>query len=257
MINFVDADWVEKNLDASGLVILDPRRQMKYLQGHIHKAINVPIGQAFDEDMELHADKDLARWLGNAGLDNSLTPVIYDSYDGQSGSMLAWILEYLGCPVVHLMNAFYEQWREKSREVFYRPVIAQRREFKPRNDPKIRATIQYIRETANLKLIDLRSPEEYAGAVDVEGKRGHIPNAINIPWKDFLAGGGKFLASRGEMERLISLSGIQTSDTIVAYCKYGLRAAVGYVALKDLGFNVRLYDRSFAEWARNGLPVDQ
>lgn len=257
MITFVDAHWVEKNIDTPGLVLLDPRRPMKYLQGHINKAINVPISGAFNKDMELRAEKDLVQWLGGAGLDNNLTPVIYDSYDGQSGSMLAWVLEYLGCPVVRLMNIFYERWREEAREVFYRPLIPQPREFKPKNDSKIRATLQDIRDKTDLKLIDLRSPEEYTGAVDTEGKAGHIPKAINIPWKDFLGDDGKFLASREKLERLISLSTIQTGDTIVGYCRFGLRAAVGYIAFKELGFNVRLYDGSFAEWARSGLPVER
>jgi thiosulfate/3-mercaptopyruvate sulfurtransferase len=257
MIIFVDADWVEKNTDTTGLVLLDPRRPMKYLQGHIKKAINVPISGAFNKDMELRAEKDLAQWLGGSGLDNSLAPVIYDSYDGQNGSMLAWILEYLGCPVVRLMNVFYERWKEEAREVFYRPVISQRREFEPKSDPKIRATLQDIKEKTDLKLIDLRSLEEYTGAVDTEGKPGHIPKAMNIPWKHFLADDGKFLASRETMERLISRSGIQTSDPIVGYCRFGLRAAVGYIALKELGLKVRLYDGSFAEWARSGLPVER
>jgi len=257
MITFVDADWVEKNTDTPGLVLLDPRRPMKYLQGHISRAINVPISGAFNGDMELRAEKDLAQWLGDTGLDNSLAPVIYDSYDGQSGSMLAWILEYLGCPVVRLMNVFYERWKEEAREVFYRPIIPQRRKFEPKNDPKIRATLQDIKEKTDLKLIDLRSPEEYRGDAETEGKAGHIPKATNIPWRDFLSNDGGFLAPNETLERLVSQSGIQSGDTIVGYCRFGLRAAAGYIALRELDLNVRLYDGSFAQWVRSGLPVER
>ena len=42
---------------------------------------------------------------------------------------------------------------------------------------------------------------------------------------------------------------------IVTYCKVGARAAVGYQVLKRLGFDVRLFDGSYAEWEKNGLPV--
>ena len=256
MVTFVDADWVEKNIDSSGVVLLDPRRPMKYLQGHLKNAIDVPIHGAFDKDMRLRPEKDLARWLGAAGLDNELILIVYDSYDGQNGSMLAWVLEYLGCARVHLMSVFFDRWREEGREVFYRPVTPQPREFKPKTDPAIRTTLEEIREKADLKLIDLRTWEEYTGEVNSEGKPGHIPSAVNIPWKDLLSDDGNFLASREKLERLISGSGIKNSDTIVAYCRVGLRAAVGYIAFRELGFDIRLYDGSFAEWARSGLPVE-
>ena len=32
--------------------------------------------------------------VGAAGLDEQATPVLYDSFDGQNGAMLAWLLEY-------------------------------------------------------------------------------------------------------------------------------------------------------------------
>jgi 3-mercaptopyruvate sulfurtransferase SseA len=35
-----------------------------------------------------------------------------------------------------------------------------------------------------------------------------------------------------------------------------MRAALGYVALRQAGYDIRLYDRSYAEWARSGLPVE-
>jgi 3-mercaptopyruvate sulfurtransferase SseA len=33
-----------------------------------------------------------------------------------------------------------------------------------------------------------------------------------------------------------------------------MRAALGYLALQQAGYDIRLYDRSYAEWARSGLP---
>jgi 3-mercaptopyruvate sulfurtransferase SseA len=42
----------------------------------------------------------------------------------------------------------------------------------------------------------------------------------------------------------------------VAYCRIGPRAALGYLALSQLGIGVRLYDGSFAQWSRTALPVE-
>ncbi|MEA2648655.1 MAG: hypothetical protein QOG61_1090, partial [Candidatus Binataceae bacterium] len=35
------------------------------------------------------------------------------------------------------------------------------------------------------------------------------------------------------------------------------RAALGYLALKEAGFDVRLFDGSYAEWSGNGLPAEK
>ena len=42
----------------------------------------------------------------------------------------------------------------------------------------------------------------------------------------------------------------------MTYCKVGARAAVGYQALKRLGFNVKLFEGSYSEWEKSGLPVE-
>ena len=35
--------------------------------------------------------------------------------------MLSWVLQYLGCPEVLLMDTFFEGWAKAGGEVFYRP----------------------------------------------------------------------------------------------------------------------------------------
>ena len=42
----------------------------------------------------------------------------------------------------------------------------------------------------------------------------------------------------------------------MTYCKVGARAAVGYQMLKQLGFDVKLFDGSYSEWEKSGLPVE-
>lgn len=229
---------------------------MKYLQGHIKNAINLPVNRAFNADRRLRSEKELARWLGAAGLDNKMTPVVYDSYDGQSGSMLVWILEYLGCTALCLLDVFFDRWANEGREVFYRPVTPRARGFTARMNREVRATLKDLRAKANFRLVDFRSRDEYTGALDTEGKPGHIPNAINIVWKDLLGEGDEFLAPREKLEKLLAAFSIQRDDELVGYCRSGPRAAVGYIAFRQLGLDIRLYDGSYSEWAHSDLPVE-
>jgi 3-mercaptopyruvate sulfurtransferase SseA len=55
---------------------------------------------------------------------------------------------------------------------------------------------------------------------------------------------------------LLTGAGI-SGDQIVAYCRSGPPAAVGYLALKEAGFDVKLFDGSYAEWTAHGLPAEK
>jgi thiosulfate/3-mercaptopyruvate sulfurtransferase len=254
MTTLVTAQWVEQHLDDPQILLLDPRRPMRYLQGHLKRAVNLPIYKAFDVDGTLLPDEQLQRWLAAAGLEDRTTPVIYDSFDGQNGAMLAWMLEYFGRSDVHLLNIFFARWADEGREVFYKPVAPVPKAFTAQVRPELRATLDDLRRESGLKLIDFRSREEYIGEQDRDGKPGHIPGAVNIVWRDLVGSQQEALASPDTIQQLVQAIGIQPGDQIVAYCRLGMRAALGYLALQQAGYNVRLYDRSYAEWARSGLP---
>jgi thiosulfate/3-mercaptopyruvate sulfurtransferase len=256
MATLVTAKWVEQHLNAPHILLLDPRRPMRYLQGHLKGAVNLPVYKAFDADGTLLPDERLQRWIGAAGLDDQATPVIYDSFDGQNGAMLTWLLEYVGRTDVHLLNIFFERWVAEGHEVFYKPVTPASKVFTARMNPQIRVRIDDLRRESGLKLIDFRSREEYTGEQDRDGKPGHIPGAVNIVWRDLVGPQQETLVSPEKIQQLVSATGIERGDRIVAYCRLGMRAALGYLALRQAGYDVRLYDRSYAEWARSGLPVE-
>jgi len=256
MATLVTAQWVEQHIDAAHILLLDPRRPMRYLQGHLKGAVNLPIYKAIDADARLLPDEPLQGWIGTAGLDEQTTPVVYDSFDGQNGAMLAWLLEYFGRTDVHMLNIFFERWVAEGHEVFYKPVPSISKTFTAQVNPQIRATIDDVRHGSGLKLIDFRSREEYAGEQDRDGKPGHIPGAVNIVWRDLVDPQQETLASPESIQHLVSAAGIEPGDRLVGYCRLGMRAALGYLALRQAGYDIRLYDRSYAEWARSGLPVE-
>jgi len=256
VVIFVSADWVAARLDSPDILLFDPRRPMKYLQGHLKNAVNLPVFRAFDAQGKLLAPETLASWIGAAGLGDKRTPVLYDSSEGQNGAMLAWILEYLGRTDVHLLDVFFERWVAEKREVFYKPVQAAATPFTPRVNSRIRITLGDLRAGPASKLIDFRSQEEYSGARDLDGKPGHLPGAVNVVWRDLGGPAQTVLAPQEKLTQILTAAGISRGDQIVAYCRTGPRAALGYLALRQCGYNVRLYDGSYAEWARSGLPVE-
>src|SRR5271155_3161530 len=104
MAKLVDSAWLSSRLESKDLVVVDPRRPMKYLSGHLPGAINLPAYRAFGDDGNLLPPDRLAELIGGAGLGDGAAPVIYDSPEGQNAAMLSWILAYLGREDVHLMD---------------------------------------------------------------------------------------------------------------------------------------------------------
>ncbi|MBI4473780.1 MAG: sulfurtransferase [Acidobacteria bacterium] len=256
MTRFVDAAWVQERLDDPGFLVIDPRRPMKYLSGHLKNAVNLPTYKAFDSELRLLNAESLVGWIGSAGLDDRHTPIIYDSFDGQNGAMLAWILEYLGRTGVYVMKAFYETWIAEKREVFYKPVNPAPGTFSFKENPAIRITAGQIRSNPSWNLLDTRSIEEFTGIRDMDNKPGHIPGARNVIWRDLIAGSEGYLPEKSRATSLLERAGIRSGDPIISYCRSGLRASVAYLVLKEFGYDVRLYDGSYRDWIRNDFPVE-
>jgi thiosulfate/3-mercaptopyruvate sulfurtransferase len=266
LTKLVEAEWVVERLDQPEVVIVDPRRPMKYLSGHLPGALNVPVYKTFGTDGQLLAPDALATFFGASGIGSDVTFVLYDSPEGQNAAMLAWILEYLGRTEVRIMAISFETWKAAGRAVTYKPVTGSPRSFTTRPNPAIRITTEEAREAKGCKFVDFRSREEFSGERAIaDDQPGHIPGAVNIVWRDLAPVGGErsegepqqaLLRPSGEIARLLANAGVQPSDPVIAYCRSGPRAALGYLALHEAGYSVRLFDGSWAQWSRLGLPAE-
>lgn len=259
MAQIVSPQWVADRLADSAFAVIDPRRPMKYLSGHLPGAINVPMYKAFGADGGLLTPDALAALIGGCGLGDTRAPILYDSPEGQNAAMLGWILEYLGRRDVHVMGAFFESWKNSGREVLYKPVDAPAARFTPTPEPSVRVTIDELRQSfGRAALIDFRSPEEFSGRKSMaDDQPGHIPGAVNLPWRALGEPPDGLLKSREELQRMLADAGIGRGGTVVAYCRGGPRAALGYMALRELGYEARLFDGSWAQWSKAGLPAEK
>jgi thiosulfate/3-mercaptopyruvate sulfurtransferase len=251
-------EWVTERLNRPEFTLVDPRRPMKYLSGHLPGAINIPTYKVFGPDGSLLPPESLARFIGASGFGNEDGAIIYDSPEGQNAAMLAWMLEYLGHADIYVMDAFFEAWKSAGHEVLYKPWRLPERKFIVRPNPIIRAVIDDLRDARGITLIDFRSAEEYTGATAIGGDQpGHIPGAVNVVWRDLCATPQRLLKPPEQIARLLEAAGVKVGARLVAYCRSGPRAALGYLALRQLDADVRLFDGSFAQWSRKGQPVEK
>jgi thiosulfate/3-mercaptopyruvate sulfurtransferase len=259
LAELVDFSWIDQNKDDPGLVIIDSRPPIRYLQGHIPRAVNLPASRVFDRGtLELLPMERLAGIIGDAGIDEDRTVLICDDHDGQNEAMLAWTLELLGHPKVRLLSSFIGRWTKESRPISYRPAKPEPRAMRTKPNPDVRATLEEISSGSAIKLVDLRSQDEFEGKSSDGPRSRHLPGAANLPWTSLIGEEDELFRAKYQLEMLVSQLELGRNDQIVTYCSYGPRAAMGYAAFQQLGFkHVKVYDKSFQQWTnRAGVSLD-
>ena len=256
MVTFVTADWVAERIGQSGYLIIDPRSAMRYLMGHLRGAVSVPYKKLQAPDGKLGPPQQLAAAFGDAGLGDDVTPILYDHQDGRNAAMAAWVLEYLGRNDVHIMDLRYEAWKDEGREVLYRPVLTRAAGFTFRLNPAIRATLDDVANRGTASLVDARTAEEFRGEFEMDHRPGHIPGAVSLPHADLAGADGNLYAGQDTLRERLTVVGIAEGESVIAYCRSGIRAAVTWLALDRMGYTVSLYDGSYAEWMDSDQPVE-
>ena len=106
-------------------------------------------------------------------------------------------------------------------------------------------------------VIDARASEFYNGEkAGMDGAAlGHVPGAHSLPFTSVSNADGK-LKSPEELKALFTEAGVKPGDHIIAYCHIGIQATAVIFAARSLGMDAVLYDGSFQDWSKRGLPVE-
>lgn len=270
----VDTDWLEQNLGNDDIAIIEVDEDFTaYEKGHIPGAVSL------NWQTDLHdlprrdfvSGDQLAKLLGERGIDNSKTIVLYGGNNNWFAAYAYWLFTYRGVDNVKLLNGGRKKWELESKlldqEVPQRSAttyeIGQER-------PELRALREEV--LAAVKegrhgYVDVRSPEEFRGELaapphlpqEQAQVPGHIPGASNVPWSKAVNEDGTF-KDADELRDLYAAEGIDGSRDIIAYCRIGERAAHSWFVLHELlGFdNTKTYDGSWTEYGSLvGVPVEK
>jgi thiosulfate/3-mercaptopyruvate sulfurtransferase len=167
---------------------------------------------------------------------------------------------------IHLMQGPLEEWIAKGGEIESRPV----KELRAKDLFPLKPASGYhyqARETSNTCNMDFvleaLSDKDSTKILDPRGssfKKGHIPGAIQIPYKNLVEPGNALkFKSRSELEKVMHAAGLDltTKDTIICSCGSGVSVCHLLVALRECGRSLEpsgdegktvMYDGSWSEW---------
>jgi thiosulfate/3-mercaptopyruvate sulfurtransferase len=244
-----------------------------YGQGHIAGA----VGWNWQTQLQDNVRRDLIdkatleRLLGDSGISNDTTIVLYGDNNNWFAAYAFWQLKYYGHKDVRLMNGGRKKWVEEKR-----PLSTDAAKVTPATyratgpDESLRARKEEVSSIVDKKaqgyLVDVRSVDEFTGKIiappgmsETAQRAGHIPGAANIPWAQAANEDGTF-KSADALKQLYQGKGVNGNGEVIAYCRIGERSSHTWFALKYLlGYdNVKNYDGSWTEWGNLvGAPIEK
>jgi thiosulfate/3-mercaptopyruvate sulfurtransferase len=272
----VSTDWVATHLtDPSVRIVESNEDVLLYPSGHIPGAVHVD----WTADLNDQIKRD---YIGRAGFEALMsrigatpttTVVFYGDKNNWWACYAFWVFQLFGHAHACVMDGGRLKWtkegRPLTRDVPAWPPTKYR--AKPRRDAPIRAFQKQVLAHVKAKgqLVDVRSPEEYAGTrlhmpdYPNEGalRGGHIPGAKSIPWARAINPEDGTFRDAAQLAELYAKSNkLDRTKPTIAYCRIGERSSHTWFALKYLlGFkNVRNYDGSWTEWGNTvGVPIEK
>ena len=262
--------WLAEHLNDKGLVIFhigDQSSRPLYDSTHIPGAQFLAPLSEFSTPrvqgslvLELPSPSVLDSVLESKGISNDSRIVLYSARQYFSPTSRAYFtLEYIGLgDNVSILDGGLEAWRAEGRAVTAALPTVPRGSFTPHPRVEVVTDAGFVSahlEDPGVRIVDARDTSFYNGRETRQGRNGHIPGAVSIPFTTIVDSSGKFLSPAVLKARFTS-AGVKEGQTVVTYCHIGQQASLVWFAARYLGFEARLYDGSFQDWAaRTELPV--
>jgi len=262
-IRVVDGAWLAAHLEDSDVVVLQVEMDTSAKTARIPGARVVPYrALVMTRDglsSELPSPDSLASLFSALGIPPEALVVATTTHEPPMAARALMTLDVMGHPRLAFLHGGVAQWRRDGRPLATAPARHARSSYPLRPVAEVVVTADWIaeRQGKGLALIDTRTDGEYDGTGNRSGmpSDGHPAGARQLQWEQVFTNVDLHQLQDSSTLRRLYTERMRSGDTLVTYCWVGYRASMTYVAARTLGLPVRLYDGSYQDWQRRGLPV--
>ena len=263
----VNSAWLAQHAADKDLVILHVGTPDGYKAKHIPGAhlvgpngltVKTPEGLV----TELPPPEDLRAEMQSLGISDRSRVIVYSENDGIArATRIMLTLDAAGMGKhSSLLDGGLKGWEADGHAVNAEAPAATTVILSPLKMQSRIVTADYLQshlKASGTTVIDARAPEFYNGEKPgIEGAvPGHVPGAHNLPFTSISGPDGK-VKSPEELQALFTAAGVKSGDHVIAYCHIGIQATAVIFAARTLGIDAQLYDGSFQDWSKRGLPVE-
>lgn len=290
----LSAQWLSSQIDSGQsdeLTILDVRGRVDKPGGRVSSGFqsveyisddeaffagHIP-GAAFVDwrriDVARHVE--LCDMLSQVGVQRNKPICVYDWGDMLFATRLWFALYAIGCEDVGVLNGGWKEWDQCGGAVSLETMCPLKSyselesTLKDNEIPRQSVCLEEMRSIVGQSestmhdtiIIDARSAKQYTGQERRALREGHLPGAVNVPYRTMLNENGigfredsELLAVFQERGLLSSLSTTSANNeaNFVVYCNGGVSSTVVMFGLVRCGVplrRIRNYCGSFSEWA--------
>ena len=219
-----DTAWLAEHLHDPELRIIDCGMPDAYNRAHIPGAVGLPHPYLKGKADSLHVmpGPEFEELMEARGIGNDSTVVLYDDNASLYAARVWWVFDHFGHTRARVLNGGFNRWLHEGRPMTAQVPHVTRSTFNAVEDNHGLCTLDELRsciDDPSVVVWDVRTSQEWTGEADRgNSRRGHVPGAVHLEWRNLMEGPPeRRFKPAEELGRIVSALGLTPENRVVTY----------------------------------------